>query len=62
MAPRYERCEANGKVCYSRTDARAKAKAVRRRDREPVSEYHCPVCGWWHYGTTPRPVRRRGHR
>jgi hypothetical protein len=59
VATDVRRCEATGKLCMGRVAAKATAKRMRRRLKEPISHYHCKPCDWWHVGTTPARKRRR---
>jgi len=58
------RCRLTGKLALShRTAVQRAAQARRKRtDRDPVSEYRCTSCDWWHIGHAPRLLRRAGPR
>jgi len=60
---RQVRCRATGKLALSHRVAVERARTARRRKgTDPVTEYRCMDCCWWHIGhqQTPRsPVPRR---
>jgi hypothetical protein len=54
---RQVRCRVTGKLALSRRVAVQRARAARRQRRDdPVVEYPCHACDWWHIGHQPHRI------
>jgi len=48
-----------GKVQHTYTTAVQAAQRARRSRDQPLTEYHCRICGAWHVGTSNGAKKQR---